>query len=169
MKKILPILIAFVFLVTFSKSAFAAELELKKIGPTDVTGQNFTTWTYYGLNPVFAGSADPSESIIISIDGEETATTSGTDGAWTATPVGLSAYGIYEVEISTEVDNILFSLTLASSDTAKGGGGDSGDSTAAAATSLPQSGSSDLFIFAGLGTLFLAAAAASKYVFSWYE
>lgn len=167
MKQILPILVAFVFLVAFSRSAFAAELLLEKIGTTDVSGQTFTSWTYYGLNPSFAGTADPAESIIVSIDGAETATTSGTDGAWMVSPTGLTAYGIYEVDVNTETDNILFSLTLASSSATTKGGTDT--STDSAATSLPTSGFSDLFIFAGLGTLFIAAAAASKYVFSWYE
>lgn len=171
MKKILPILIASLFLASFAKLAFAAELALEKIGTVDVTGKTFTSWSYYGLNPVFTGVANPSDSVIVSVDGVETATTADTTGVWTATPTGLDTYGIYEVEVSTTVDNILFTLTLASSEESAGAEtkGGASDSTTSGATSLPQSGFSDLFIFAGLGTLFVGAAVASRYVFSTYE
>lgn len=169
MNKILPILIAFVFLVVSSGVARAAELELEKIGGVDVKGRAFTNWTYFGLEPEFAGSTDPLETVVVSIDGVETTVTAGDDGAWIASPEGLDSYGVYEVEISDELSTIIFTLNLAASDTDTLTKGGIDDKDKAVATSLPETGFSDIFVFAGLGALFLAGAVASKYVFSWYE
>jgi hypothetical protein len=167
MKKILPILLAAFAVFSVVQVVSAASLNLENIGTDDVTGKTFTSWTHYGLNPKLSGSATPSASVTVSIDGAQTATTSALNGDWQVEPTGLNSYGVYEVGISSSTENILFSLTLASASGAPKGGAST--STGSSATSLPVSGSSDMFIFAGLGLLFIAAAAASKYVFSWYE
>lgn len=171
MKYLLPIVVACLVSLAAATGVRAATLNLEKIGTDDVAGKTFTTWTHYGLNPSLAGSASSSASVLVSVDGVQTATTSGTDGAWMVSPAALDAYGTYEISITSQTENILFSLTLASASgtttttSAKGGT----TSTTSGATTLPESGFSDLFIFIGVGGLFIASAAASRYVFARYE
>ena len=169
MKQLLPIVIALVITAAAAVGVKAATLSVDKIGTDTVTGKTFTSWTHYGLNPSIAGTASASASVLVSVDGAQTATTSGTDGAWMVKPVALNSYGSYEISITSQAESVLFSLTLASASgtttTTKGGT----TSTQSAATTLPESGFSDMVIFVALGGLFIASAAASRYVFARYE
>lgn len=172
MKKLLPIFLLVGCLLVAVARVHAAVLRVEKIGSDNVAGKTFASWTHYGLNPMLIGTATPSASVIVSINGTSTATAASEDGTWTLPPKlsgagSMSQYGVYEISISSGIENILFSLTLASASgsntndsTTKGG-----VSTQSSATSLPQSGFSDLFVFTGVGVLFLASAVASRYVF----
>ena len=100
MKQILPILAGF-FLFFVVQQVHAATLTLDKIGVSDVAGRTFSTWTYYGPNPLLTGNASPSSTVTVTIQGAAATTTSATTGAWSYQPTTMTADGADPITIAS--------------------------------------------------------------------
>ncbi len=169
MRNILPILLGTLLfaLVTFvAGSVKAATLELEKIGTANFS-PGATTWTYYGTNPIFQGTASPSAAVSLSVNSAaEASATADTAGNWSLTPTSLSMVGSYNILISSGAENVAFTLNIASATTTT-------DATASATPvgttsgnidypeTLPETGSHDLLLLFGLGGVLLIAGIAS--------
>jgi hypothetical protein len=144
--------------------------DLTHIGVTNTAGQSFSTWTYYGENPVFKGVAPAGQEATIQIDQESFSATADEAGSWTWQPTTLTE-GSYSVALSSGEASKNFTLNIQPSGT-KGGetSTNSGSTSTTSAQTLPQSGSANttLYLFfagismIGLGMMMTAQPAFTK-------
>ncbi len=162
MLKFLPALLAFFVLLFSVQPVFAANLNIVSIGGVETGGTVPTSWTHEGTNPPFIGTASPSASIQVSIDGLIYTAAASSTGAWLYTPVSLTTSGAHEVVISSGTENLIFTLTIAG----VGVGGASSTVSASTTTSttsaqpsmpseLPSTGAPSLF-WLSISGLFLS-------------
>lgn len=138
-------------------------LTLDNIGVTSSADQTFTTWSYLGTNPRLMGTADPNETVTISIDGTAYTTTADADGDWAYTPTTLNTSGDYEISIASGTETIAFTLTINSGTATASSSTTTTTTTTTATTSdslsypdtLPQSGVIDSTLFLVGGGMFL--------------
>jgi LPXTG-motif cell wall-anchored protein len=142
-------------IILLQSGSLVAALTLESIGVSTVGGRRISSWTYQGVNPTITGTADPSASVSLSIDGTtQTATADGT-GSWSYKPTDLTASGSYPITVSSGSDSMTFTLQLTTTSS-------TGTTTTGATTSselvmpdeLPQTGTAQettLLIGGGLG------------------
>lgn len=163
MKHLLPVIIASLFFAVVTQVS-AATLVLEQIG-TSLYTTGATTWTYYGTNPVLQGSASPSAVVSLTIDGvQNSSATADTSGDWSMNTTTLDSVGSYELNLNSGADNILFTLSIASSSSTAGtkGGTDSGDLVLPG--ELPATGSEDILLLLGIGGLMLTAGVSAGFL-----
>jgi len=94
----------------FVKTAYAGGFNLKSIGPVNTDGQQISHWWYAGLTPVMNGEVVTGNTVMVSIDGVETAATV-TDSTWTYNPGALTT-GDHKIILTSGGSTISFTLTL---------------------------------------------------------
>ncbi len=172
MFKILPIAL-FVFCLSFAsvQVAQAATLNVETIGGISVGTVVPTIWSHAGSNPIIAGSASPSATVQVSIDGTAYSTYADTLGDWSYTPTTLAANGGYEMVVTSGIENLIFTLNI----TGVGVGGGATSTTSATVatqpalpTALPSSGSSSAVFFILAGVILFGVGAVSYVTFPAY-
>lgn len=114
MRKKLLALAFVVISLTLVTPAFAAGLAVTSIGSLDTsTGTFYSAWWYTKENPALSGTASPSATVTISIDGVEATTTANTLGTWSYTPTTLTT-GNHAVVITSETETVSFSIEIGS-------------------------------------------------------
>ncbi len=113
---LLGFLVAALLLATSASSALAA-IVVTQIGNDTITSQSFTEWTYTSANPVLQGTANPNETVTITIDGTATTITADSNGNWNLTPSSLAA-GTHSISIVQGDSTKSFSLIIGTTPTA---------------------------------------------------
>lgn len=93
-------------------TAAAATLTLQSIGASTVGGQRISSWTYTGTNPLLSGTADPSATVTITIDGVPATATADASGNWSYKPTTLATEGSYTVSIVSGDQTLAFTLAI---------------------------------------------------------
>ncbi|OGJ37616.1 MAG: hypothetical protein A2383_02925 [Candidatus Pacebacteria bacterium RIFOXYB1_FULL_39_46] len=110
MKKLVQILIVFVFALIISVNAVsAASLAVTSIGGVATSG-TLTSFTTTDTTPTIIGTASNDATIDITIDDLIVAATADSTGNWSYTPT-LEA-GAHAVEIASNLETISFTLTV---------------------------------------------------------
>lgn len=141
----LPLLTTFLI-----KPVFAQEtsFDLTNIGVTETAGRSFNTWTYYGENPVFKGTAPAGQTVTIKIDDQSFSATADDTGSWIWQPTILTA-GSYAVVVSFGQASDSFTLNTQPNQSAQTSTNSSSTSNTSAQT-LPQSGSTMTTVYLSL-------------------
>ena len=121
-KKIFPLIAGVAAVFLFWKSAQAAFLVLTRIGTLSTGGVIYSTWTYTGISaPDLAGTATPSATVTVTVNGLIATTSADVSGNWTVTPTNILE-GSNSISITSgneAIDFILaFSLTMVPTPTA---------------------------------------------------
>lgn len=156
-RTVFSIFIAFLLLI--QSSALVAALTLDKIGTSTVVG-TISSWTYYGKNPTFVGTTDPSTAVSITYDGQNQSATADGLGNWSYTPTTLDENGSYPVTLNSAGNTISFTLNLTTASTSASTTTTSTTTTSTTSgqpnlpSELPQSGTAQetiLLLAGGLG------------------
>jgi len=98
-------------IIAFSLSyAFAATLQLHKIGALDLGGKTYKEWWYTGTKPTFVGVASPSTTVGIKITDNSYTANADSNGNWSY-PTALDK-GDYTITISQGSESLAFTLHL---------------------------------------------------------
>ncbi len=93
------------------RQAMAAYLILTRIGTLSTAGLNYSTWSYTGPAPDFAGTATPSATVAITVNALSATTSAALTGAWTYKPTNLVS-GSNSVSIASGNEVISFMLNF---------------------------------------------------------
>lgn len=168
LKKILPFFLILFFLFSPSIVKALGTLKLNSIGTSSTAGQTFTTWSYSGSNPTFAGEASANAQVQIKIDSVSNTVTANTNGVWTFVPTMMTTSKSYEITISSESEYIVFTLNLTAAGSATPTPTTSSateSATTKGGETLIQSGAVEntLYLIAG-GLLFIGLGMVSKVI-----
>lgn len=108
-KKILPVLIALIFVFLAAKSVFATYLSLTRIGTLSTAGIVKTTWSISGELPDFSGTATPGAMVAITTNAVTATTSTGLSGVWIYKPNNIVG-GTNSVSIASGNESIAFLL-----------------------------------------------------------
>ncbi len=152
MRKKLLALAVLVLSLTLVSPAFAAGLAVTSIGNLDTSsGTFYNAWWYTQENPILSGTAAPSASVSVSIDGVAATTTANTLGTWSYTPTTLIT-GNHTVLITSGTETVSFSIEIGSeAGTASVTTIPLNTSTSSGTTTLPDSGVGIFTILAAAG------------------
>lgn len=110
-KKIKCFLLMFILFFLSGKNVLAGGFNLKSIGSVDTSGKQISHWWYTGSVATMKGEAISGDTVTVSIDGQESTTTTDGDGNWTYTPSGLSD-GDHQIVLTSGGSTINFTLTM---------------------------------------------------------
>ncbi len=119
MKKILPLILLVLIALVGAKTVNAAFLVLTRIGTMSTSGLVYTTWSYTGTSPDFAGTATPGAMIAVTVNAITSTTSAALDGTWRVVPNNIVS-GSNSVSIASGNESLSFLLnfTLAATPTA---------------------------------------------------
>lgn len=147
---------AVILAIMLTGQVLAATLQVTSIGTESVAGGTPGEESYVGTNPTIVGTASSEAEVDITIDDLTTTVVADIDGDWSYTPTGLIA-GVYDIEISSNLETLTFTLTISEDSTAEttGKGGATESSEAALPEELLQSGSGESMILTLAAGMFL--------------
>ena len=154
MKKLLTILLA-VFMASFlfSQPVSAADLQLLRIGTTDISnldlGGTLKAYTYSGGTFELAGVASTSAIVSIVVDDVTKTVTSDSLGNWTSLISSLTS-GEHQFDISSDNQTLDFTLTIGSSASSTL---TSTTSTSTSSTTLPEAGAVSVSFLTIIGAM----------------
>ena len=97
-----------IFCLFSNATVHAASLSLTHIGGLATSGAKYSEWWYTQTNPTLKGTASPSKSVSISIDGVSNSTIADSSGNWSH-PTTMPK-GDYKVVIASESESYSFTL-----------------------------------------------------------
>ena len=156
MKKLLTILLA-VFMASFlfSQPVSAADLQLLRIGTTDISnldlGGSLKAYTYSGGTFELAGVASASAIVSIVVDDVTKTVTSDSLGNWTSLISSLTS-GEHQFDISSDDQTLDFTLTIGSSASSTLTSTTS-TSTSTSSTTLPEAGAVSVSFLTIIGAM----------------
>lgn len=110
MRKILFLGLALSLLV--NKTVWAAGFNLKSIGGVTTNNQQLSHWWNTASSPTLIGEANPSEDVVIDIDGTQVQVSADSAGEWVYTPTSVLSDGDHVVTITNSTSStISFTLT----------------------------------------------------------
>lgn len=149
-------IVALALILLVSTQVFAATLQVTSIGTESVVSGSPEDESYTGSNPTITGVASPEAEVDITIDDLTTTVVADVDGDWSYTPTGLTG-GVYEVEISSNLETLTFTLTITSTTTTSESTSSTGGATSSTETpdELLQAGTGETIILTIAGGMFL--------------
>lgn len=135
MKRIIFVVMLFLFSLLFSKNIFAGGFVISSIGGVTTNNKQVSKFWHTSLRPVFRGTALPGANIDITVDGTAVQIAADSAGEWVYTPISDLTAGTHEITFASNGSTQKLTLTTGSV-----GDGSIGGWSDASNSALPASG-----------------------------